>query len=161
MPIICDSYISQGNVAIATDGTGENTIGQGRYFGQLCFQASANYGSTPGTLYWDVKVQGGYTGSGGMWMIFVEGRANANRVANAYIVALSNAYQRPHDMWGYSIFGNQTAMTIASVTARTNYDYTFSVVIDGTNGGGRVSVIQMLQIGPTVQYVQISSDNPN
>ena len=160
MPIICNSYINQGDAVSATDGTGENTIAQATYFGRLCHTHGSSYGSTSDNLYWDVKVQGGYDGAGGMWMIFVGGRSNANKIARAYIVTLTSAYQVAHDMWGYSIFGDQTAMTTESITARTNYDYTFRVAIYGTNGGGRVSVIQMLPLGPSVQYVQIGKDAP-
>jgi hypothetical protein len=161
MPIICNSYISQGDVVSATDGTGENTIPQEQYFGRLCHTHSASYGSTSDNLYWDVKIQGGYDGAGGMWMIFVGGRSNANKIARAYIVTLASAYQVAHDMWGYEIFGGTGAMTTEKLeTARSNYDYTFRVAIYGTNGGGRVSVIQMLQLGPSVQYVQIGKDAP-
>jgi hypothetical protein len=161
MPIICNSYISQGDVTNATDGTGENTIPQGQFFGRLCHTHGAGYGSTSDNLYWDVKTQGGYDGSGGMWMIFVSGRSNANKVARAYIVSLTSAYQVAHDMWGHEIFGGTGAITTEKLgTARSGYDYTFRIQISGTNGGGQVSVIQMLQIGPTVQYVQIGKDAP-
>ena len=160
MPIICNSYISQGDVVSATDSTGENKIPQEQYFGRLCHSHASSYGSTSNYLYWDVKTQGGFDGAGGMWMILVGGRSNANKVADAYMITLNSAYQNAHSMWGYGIFGNQTAMTTESITARTNYDYTFKVTIVGTNGGGRVSVVQMLQLGPSVAYVQIGKDAP-